>query len=645
MSTYGFGKAAPQASLNQLAAMLRSAVDAIISIDALGIIESINPATETLFGYTAAELVGQNVKILMPEPYRSQHDSYIRQYRHTGQRKIIGIGREVTGQRKDGSTFPMHLSVSEYEIDGKRHFAGIVHDLTAQKQAEAESNRQKTLLEAIVNYNPQAIIFADWNHAIYLVNPSVTRIFGYAPEELIGKNTRILYEKGDDHERISRLRLNFTAPDIEGMADPIQVICQRKNGESFPAEVIATVIRDPNRNILGVMKLIRDITQQLKQEEALRQAQRMDALGQLTGGIAHDFNNLLTIIMGSHELFEACPNKLEASAYIRRANDAAEMGARLTSRLLSFSRQRKLAPAIINLNEHILGMIDMLRRTLGEMIDMSTSLAPDLWTVRADPSEIENAVLNLAINARDAMPLGGRLHIETANVSLNANNDGTAFGLAPGKYVRLSVFDTGCGMPAGVAARAFEPFFTTKPPGRGTGLGLASVYGFVKQSGGNATIETETGRGTTVHLYLPRFVSDEARTRSDAAKETPAAIGETVLVVEDNPQLRALSLERLRLLGYHVIEADSGPRALAVLEGGEKIDLIFSDVVMPGGMTGYDLACRAQELHPPVKILLTSGYDAETASARDMNGTPFKVLRKPYRQADLARAIREVLEA
>jgi PAS domain S-box-containing protein len=642
MSTHSFDKPAPRASLHQLAAILQSAVDAIISIDAGGVIESVNPATEKLFGYSATELIGQNVKVLMPEPYRSQHDSYIRQYRHTGRRRIIGIGREVVGQRKDGSTFPMHLSVSEYEIEGERHFAGIVHDLTAQRQAEADSLRQQTLLQAIIHDAPQAIIIADQSRKIFLVNPAVTRIFGYTAEELTGRNSRIVYASDEDYERVARLRLDFRAPDGIGHVDPILVRFRRKSGETFPGEIIATIIRDPQGSILGVMGLVRDVTQQLKQEEALRQSQRLDALGQLTGGIAHDFNNLLTIIIGSHELFEATSDAQEAREFVRRANEAAEMGARLTGRLLSFSRQRKLEPVIVDLNEHVLNMMDMLRRSIGETICVSTSLASKLGTIRVDPSEAQNAVLNLAINARDAMPRGGRLTIETANVSLDPF-DCDGYGLLPGQYVRLSISDTGSGMPPEVVARAFEPFFTTKPLGRGTGLGLASVYGFVKKSGGNATIYSEAGRGTTVSLHLPVVATQQAIVDPSAERQPDLSAGETVLVVEDNPEVRKLSLRRLALLGYRVVEADNGPAALALLDAGTEVDLIFSDVVMPGGMTGYELAQHSKQRLPTVKVLLTSGYDAEIASAQDTTGSELRVLRKPYKQVDLARALREVL--
>jgi signal transduction histidine kinase/CheY-like chemotaxis protein len=430
---------------------------------------------------------------------------------------------------------------------------------------------------------------------------------------------------------------------VAGQVDPINVSFRRKNGETFPGEIIATIIRDSHRNVLGVMGLVRDITHQLKQEEALRQSQRLDALGQLTGGIAHDFNNLLTIIMGSHELSEATSDLQVARELFRRANEAAEMGARLTGRLLSFSRQRRLEAVTLSLNDQILNMMELLRRSIGETIAVSTVLGPALGTIRVDPSEIENAVINLAINARDAMPRGGRLIIETENVDL-APDVSAAHGVVSGQYVRLSISDTGSGMPPEVVARAFEPFFTTKPPGRGTGLGLASVYGFVRQSGGNATIHSELGRGTTVHLYLPVVASQEPLVDRDQETETSPVVGETVLVVEDNPQVRKLSLSRLALLGYRAIEADDGPAALALLDAGTEIDVIFSDVVMPGGMTGYELAQHARQRLPGVKVLLTSGYDAETASAQDTTASELKVLRKPYKQADLARALREALK-
>ena len=627
-------------SAARMTAIVDTAIDAILVIDETGVIDSVNPATEGLFDYAAGEMVGRNIKMLMPERYAAEHDSYIQRYRHTGQRKIIGFGREVTGRRKDGSTFPMHLSVSECEIDGKCHFAGIVRDLTARENAEIGRLRQQSLFEATINDAPQAIVIADSNRNIFLVNPAVSRIFGYEPLELVGQSLRTLYAHQEEQERVLRLAAQYDA--AMAHAEPIRAMFRRKSGEEFPGEVIATIIHDRQGNVLGLMRFIRDVTEQLKQEEMLSQNLRMDALGQLTAGIAHDFNNLLTVIVGSLELADGASDKRHGQDLMREANDAAKMGARLTERLLSFSRQRKLELTVVNLNELISNMMELLRRSIGETIAVSTSLAKTLTPARVDPSEFENTILNLAINSRDAMPNGGRLIIETQNLNLTSADDCAAHGIAPGDYARVSVTDTGSGMPPEVAARAFEPFFTTKPPGRGTGLGLASIYGFVKQSGGHATISSEAGRGTTVHVYLPSVPQVEATKREDRATEPAAAAGETVLVVEDNPQLRRLSVRRVELLGYRTREADNGPSAIAILEK-HNINLIFSDVVMPGGMTGYELAAFAGHNYPSLRILLTSGYDVEQQATHDSADSDLRVLRKPYNQADLARALSEAM--
>jgi CheY-like chemotaxis protein len=361
--------------------------------------------------------------------------------------------------------------------------------------------------------------------------------------------------------------------------------------------------------------------------------------------MAHDFNNLLTVITGNLEFLDQQLKDKASRDLIQHADEAARMGARLIGRLLTFGRQRKLSPEVVNLNEIALGMTEILRRTLGEQIMLNAGLAPDLWSTRVDPSETETAILNLAINARDAMPKGGQLVIETSNVALREPGAAAAIGMEPGDYVKLAVTDTGSGMPPEVIARAFEPFFTTKEPGKGTGLGLATIYGFAKQSGGHATIASEAGRGTTVTLYLPRHGAAETAAKAKAADERAvgAQASETVLVVEDNPGVRDLTVRRLGMLGYKVLVAENGPAAVAVLEKGEKIDLVFSDVVMAGGMSGVDLARWVREHQPGTRILLTSGF-ADVAEDEGAAGLDIRLLRKPYKQADLACAIREALE-
>ena len=502
-----------EGQVSRLVSILESAVDAIISIDSAGIIETVNPAAERLFGYSRAEFVGRNVRFLMPEPYHSEHDSYIGNYVSTGRRKIIGIGRQVIGRRSDGSTFPMHLSVSEFSIGDKRHFTGIIHDMTEQTNAE----------------------------------------------------------------------------------------------------------------------------------QALRQAQKMEALGQLTGGIAHDFNNLLTVIVGNLEMLEAKLDDPAQQSLLREAQEAADLGSRLTGRLLTFARRSMLEPKLVNLNTFVSGLTDMLRRTLGETIVLSTSLGSDLWFSRVDPSQVESAIINLAVNARDAMPDGGRLLVETSNVHIDEAYAAAEAGLSPGDYIRLSVSDDGAGMPAAIRERAFEPFFTTKEKGRGTGLGLAMVYGFARQSGGHATIYSEEGMGTTVRIYLPRHYLPAAEEVLTSVPEAPPrGEGQTILVVEDDPRVHRLTIARLGDLGYQVVDATNGTDALGVLSASTGIDLVFTDLVMPD-MSGYELAARVRELHPGIKLLLTSGYAEEFANADRLFSDRLPLLRKPYRLADLAEAVHRVL--
>jgi PAS domain S-box-containing protein len=510
-----------EAQAAKLRSILEFAVTAIITIDDRGLIENINPATERLFGYSAAELVGRNVRVLLPKPYKAEQDGYVRDYLKTGDKKIIGIGREVSGRRKDGTTFPLDLSVSTFEAEGRRYFTGMMHDLSDRKHVE-EALRES--------------------------------------------------------------------------------------------------------------------------ERRLAQVQKMDAVGQLTGGIAHDFNNLLLVITGNLELLELHVERGEPQALLKEAQDAAALGSKLTDHLLTFARRRHMDVRVIQLNDLVVGIADMLRRTLGEQITLSTSLARDVWATRADPGQFQSAIVNMAVNARDAMPNGGKLVIETRNMMLDAHHADCQPELKPGEYVQLSISDTGAGIPPEIRDRVFEPFFTTKEKGCGTGLGLAMVYGFVKQSGGHVTIYTEVGRGTTINLYFPCANGASVAPVSDQIKGTadPRA-RETILVVEDDERVRQLTITRLKMIGYQVLAASDGPKALDMLCRGDTVDLVFTDLIMPGGLSGREVATRARELKPGIKVLLTSGYAEELVHGDDLQREQLKILRKPYQQADLVAALREVL--
>lgn len=631
-----------------LEAALQTAVGAILIIDEHGIIQSANPAVSTIFGFSPEELIGQSINMLMPEPYRSRHDGYIQHHIDTGERKIIGIGREVTGLRKNGALFPLHLAVSTFEQEGRRFFTGVVHDLSRQ-QAQPQL-REQHLLQAIFNQIPDALLVTDLSGRIVLCNPAVSDVFGATPEELIGRELVSLCESQAECDKLKAyidVALQHQAQAQRAPVQPLLMRYRRSPGGSFPAQVIASPLRDQGNAFVGIVSLSRDITAQVEREEALHKSQRLEALGQLTGGIAHDFNNLLTIITGNLELLDFEIENDDHRDLINRANSAALMGGRLTSRLLTFARRRRLEPVLIDLNEQVMSMAELLRRTLGENLAFATLLAPRLWLVRADPSEVENAVLNLAINARDAMPSGGRLVVETRNVVLAEKDLIGETSAKPGEYVRLTVTDSGVGMPPEVLSRAFEPFFTTKAPGKGTGLGLSVLYGFVHQSGGHVRIDSTAGKGTTVTIYLPRTAA-EKDARPDLPRRTGGEVSaqnETVLLVEDNDDVRAVTARRLRRLGYTVVAAEHGQRAIEILEGDTHVDMVFSDIVMPGNISGFDLALWVRQNRPSLPILLTTGFTEEMEKADEMGLRDVEIVRKPYESEVLSAALRKTLTA
>jgi PAS domain S-box-containing protein len=390
-------------------------------------------------------------------------------------------------------------------------------------------------------------------------------------------------------------------------------------------------------------------SEQLKvKEEALRQSQKMESIGQLTGGVAHDFNNLLQVIIGNlHTLQRGLPQ--DAGRLLRAAGNAmngAQRAASLTKRLLAFARRQPLDPKPTDVNSLVVGMSDLLHRALGEEIRVETVTGAGLWRVEVDPAELESAILNLALNARDAMPDGGKLTIETANTFIDEAYAAIHTEVIPGQYVAVCVTDTGSGMPPEVAAQAFEPFFTTKPVGQGTGLGLSQIYGFTKQSGGHVKIYSELGQGTTLKMYLPRMTAP-VEVHAETVPELPLPEGstsETILVLEDDDDVRAHSVEVLRELGYRVLEAPDGPSALRLMEVHGRVDLLFSDVVLPGGLTGAQVAAQAKHLQPDIKVLFTTGYARNAIIHNGRLDKGVQLITKPFSHADLAEKVRSALD-
>ncbi|BAU88795.1 multi-sensor hybrid histidine kinase [Methylorubrum populi] len=396
--------------------------------------------------------------------------------------------------------------------------------------------------------------------------------------------------------------------------------------------------------VTTIAGIVMDTTRQHEAEDRLNQAQKMEAIGQLTGGVAHDFNNLLTIIVGNLDMIVRKPdNAQRVERLATSAMTAARRGAEVTEKLLSFSRRQVLRPETVNPNRLLKDFRTLLQRAVGETVEVRLDLDASLDPVRLDPGQFESAVLNLAVNARDAMPGGGTLTVKTCNAHLDAHEITDRPDLRPGAYVLVSVTDTGHGMDAGTRARAFEPFFTTKDIGKGTGLGLSQVYGFVRQAGGHAQIKSEAGSGTSIELYLPRSVEKAVESRLDSTLPLRrAASGEVVLVVEDEPAVLEMAVESLGELGYRTLTATQAAQALERLGGPERIDILFSDVVMPGGMNGVQLSVEARRLRPGLRVLLTSGY---TGTALDEHGVPadLPLLSKPYQRDELANKLRVVL--
>ena len=472
------------------------------------------------------------------------------------------------------------------------------------------------------------------------VSDEYLRIIGYPPDQVTKNQSefnRHIYPDDLEHTvAIFEAAVN-TPSDYE-----VTYRFVRPDGEMRHIVERGELAYDDRGQAIGHAGTIQDITELKRAEEQLRQAQKMEAVGQLTAGVAHDFNNMLAVILGNAELLE---DELGAdNPMLITVINATKRGADLTQRLLAFSRKQVLRPQIIDANALIADFTGLLRRTLEEHIDIETVTAAGLWHCAVDPVQLENALLNLALNARDAMPDGGKLTIETANARLDDDYAAAQAEVTPGHYVMLAVTDTGSGMAPAVQERVFEPFFTTKAVGAGSGLGLSMVYGFVKQSGGHVSIYSEPGDGTTIKLYLPRSTEAEAAERAPATDAVPRARGETVLVVEDDPDVRMLAVTLLGNLGYQTKAAATAAAALEQLGATARINLLLTDVVLAGGMNGRALATEVKRRAPEIQILYMSGYTENAIMHQGRLDTDAELLQKPFRRADLARAVRKVLD-
>ncbi len=611
---------------------------AVMITDTDGRIQFVNRAFTDITGYSPAEVNGENPRILQSgqTPSEVYEDLW----------RTITAGEvwrgEMVNRRKDGSVYWDASSISAVrdEHGTITHFVAIKEDVTERRQAAGELRDANEHLRALVESAPLAVFSIDVERRIQSWNPAAERLFGWTQAEVLGRP--LPYVGPDEHDEVER---NIAHVLAEGPLLSVPARRLRKDGTHVDLSLSVAPLHDASGNVTGMLGIAEDVTSVKALEQQLRQAQKMEAVGKLAGGIAHDFNNILTAITGFAELaLSTLIPDHAARADVVQIHAAAKRAAALTRQLLAFSRQQVLAPAPLNLGELVDEMRVMLHRLLGEDITLTTRIAPDLGTVRADPGQLQQVVMNLAVNARDAMPQGGALRIEVANVELDEAYAKRHVPVTPGPYVLLSVSDTGVGMDAATQARIFEPFFTTKGAGRGTGLGLSTVYGIVKQSDGFIWPYSEPGQGTTFKIYLPRVEEPAIRTRRTPEPVIAAVGTETILLAEDDQAVRRVAERALALSGYHVLAAASGEEALELAEthaGG--IDLLITDVVMPR-MRGDELAKHLRREHPTLRVLFTSGYTGEHARGTGIIPPNGAFLQKPFTIEEITQGVRRVLD-
>ncbi|MBH5368810.1 PAS domain S-box protein [Bradyrhizobium glycinis] len=502
------------------------------------------------------------------------------------------------------------------------------------RDAQRAMRESVARLTAIVETAVDGVILLDAQDRILLFNPACERLFGYRADEVMNRNVGMLMPEAD------------AAPDRKArrFATGGEAVGLRKDGTTFPMDLSVGEARQDGELIF--VGIVHDLTARKLTEQQLQQAQKMETVGQLSGGIAHDFNNLLTVIIGNAEhLSEQLKARPDLGRFADDICQSGERGAELTQRLLAFSRRQLLRPQTIDCRSLLDSMFKLLKRTLREDIEIRTTSGPGTILAFADRAQLESAVLNLALNAQDAMPSGGHLTLATELVTIDADDGALHPEVAPGSYALIAVTDDGEGMTPEVAARAFEPFFTTKEVGKGSGLGLSMVYGFAKQSGGHVSIYSEAGLGTTVRIYLPRASTGRSQADLPDGEDTAPRGYETILIVEDDPFVRSSVIRRVEALGYRVVAAVNGKDALQQLQGDPGIDLLFTDIVMPGGMSGWELADQARRVLPGLPVLFTSGYALETLVEQGRAQAHAIVLTKPYRKVELAQRLRDALAA
>ncbi|MET4602240.1 PAS domain S-box-containing protein [Bradyrhizobium sp. JR4.1] len=625
-----------QQQLEERRQLFDTSQDLIMVMDARGHIAQISPSSEAILGYRPEQMIGRSGADFIHPSHLDRSRDEMRALRR-GERPRLADTRCF---HKNGHEVWLSW-LGSWSAQAKRFFF-VGRDMTEARLAQESLRESEQLARNIIETSLDAFTQTDHTGAILSWNSQAEKLFGWTREEAIGKNAIELFVAPTERESVTA-RLKLFLESDPSLANPRrEVLVRRRDGKEFKAELSVTALR--RREGILFNSFYRDLTDKITADERIRHAEKMEAVGQLTGGVAHDFNNILTVITGTIEILaDAVAGEPELAAITKMIDEAAGRGAELTQHLLAFARKQPLQPREIDVNALIIDTAKLLRPTLGEQIHIESVFEDENCVATVDPSQLTTAILNLALNARDAMPGGGKLIVETGAAYLDeayaSVND-----VPPGHYVLIAVSDTGSGIPANMLARVFDPFFTSKGPGKGTGLGLSMVYGFIKQSAGHIKIYSEEGHGTTIKMYLP-----PGKTPTVVGEGvTPATIEgghETILVVEDDRPVRDYVLAQLHSLGYVTLQAANAAEALAIVAAGKPFDLLFTDVIMPGKMNGRQLADELQRTRPDLKVLYTSGYTENAIIHHGRLDSGVLLLAKPYRKSDLARTIRKALSS
>ena len=637
--------------------LLESIPDAIVGVDQSGTIVQINAQTEALFGYKREELIGKKVEILIPERHHARHSGHRADFSENPRVRQMGPGLNLHGRRKDGSEFAVEISLSPVSTEDGVLVLSAIRDVSERKRIEEElgranaelnerTNRQlweyRARLASIIDSSEDAIIGKDLNGIVTSWNRGAEHVYGYSADEMVG-NSITKISPADRPDEIPGILRKIRRGETVSHFESVRVT---KDGRHLNISLTVSPIHDAQGTIVGASAIGRDITAHKRAEDQLRQAQKMEAIGRLAGGVAHDFNNILGIITACIELLESrIDSKAASQQYIDNIRKAAERGATLTRQLLAFSRQQVVQTTVLDLNARLRETSKLLRPLMGDDVEVIISGRSSAAVVEGDPVQLDQVILNLAVNARDAMPKGGKLILETSTIEMDETMAAQHAPLTAGKYVQLTVSDTGTGMDSATAARIFEPFFTTKEVGKGTGLGLAMVYGIVRQSNGHILVYSEPGRGTTFKIYMPSAEDKIGLPTPGKSEALPRRRTDTtILLVEDDETMRMLTKQLLVDHGYNVIEASDGASALDTGVSEDKhIDVLLTDVVMRG-ISGPELVRQLASSRPKTKVIFMSGYTGELLSEHDVFQAGTRFLEKPFSRASLLKMVDAALE-